>query len=427
MAVKLSNIFSKVQWALVAFVFIATVLVGYITFFTSNNSYKKTSVIYFNGKKDYTKIFQDVVSNSNHVIIKSGTYYLAKPIYLNDNITIEGEGTVKLMKVSNYSHVFVNTKTKLDFAEKFNINIIIANILIDANNEGSQIDAAHKTANGIISFKFLNNLILNNVKIINGDSQLYGVHLQSVKNAIVKSYFYDGAKDGFHINGGCENIMIDGFEISSFDDAFGIMTDDYPRVQHNTKDIKNIIIKNGVSKKRKEQTGFFIRFMTSSWLEWQNKNKYNIGNIVNVNNLQYKKVNPGEMVSTLRPNHELGDSLYLDGIFWRFLGKGNNKSSNIFNISVSNVNLEDNRIILRTVNKDSFNYGEYPGTENTSIVDGLFIDNIKFLSVRGKMGNYKISKSSKNYIFLLFGILTALLSFIILVFIRFVQLQKKVK
>ena len=37
MSVKLSNIFSKAQWAAVAFVFIAIILVGYITFFTSNH------------------------------------------------------------------------------------------------------------------------------------------------------------------------------------------------------------------------------------------------------------------------------------------------------------------------------------------------------------------------------------------------------
>lgn len=37
MAIKVSNIFSKVQWALVAAVFVAIVLVGYITFFTPNH------------------------------------------------------------------------------------------------------------------------------------------------------------------------------------------------------------------------------------------------------------------------------------------------------------------------------------------------------------------------------------------------------
>lgn len=37
MAIKISNIFSKVQWAIITAVFVAIVLVGYIIFFTSNH------------------------------------------------------------------------------------------------------------------------------------------------------------------------------------------------------------------------------------------------------------------------------------------------------------------------------------------------------------------------------------------------------
>ncbi len=37
MAVKLSNIFSKLQWVVITAVFVAIVLIGYITFFTSNH------------------------------------------------------------------------------------------------------------------------------------------------------------------------------------------------------------------------------------------------------------------------------------------------------------------------------------------------------------------------------------------------------
>ena len=51
------------------------------------------------------------------------------------------------------------------------------------------------------------------LKLFNGDKILFGVHLQSVKNVKVKNYFYDGIKMAFHINGGCEDIVIDGFDI----------------------------------------------------------------------------------------------------------------------------------------------------------------------------------------------------------------------
>ena len=46
MAVKLSNIFSKVQWAIITAVFVAIVLIGYITFFTSNHFDKPAPITF---------------------------------------------------------------------------------------------------------------------------------------------------------------------------------------------------------------------------------------------------------------------------------------------------------------------------------------------------------------------------------------------
>jgi len=267
---------------------------------------------------------------------------------------------------------------------------VIKNITLDIDNKGSQINAVHPTANGDLSFKFLDNISLENVTIINGDSTLYGIHLQSVKNAIIKNYSYTGNKDGFHINGGCKNILIDGFDISSADDAFGIMTDDYPRVQHNAKDIKNVIIINGISRKHNPQSGFFIRLMTGSWNNWKMKNKYNIGNTVNYKNNQYKKINKGESVSLDFPSNLHGDSLYSDGIIWRYIGKGNNITSNIYNIFVINIKIEDGRKIMRTINADNYDYGEYPGTENSSSVNGLYVVGPSFSITRGRLGTYKL-------------------------------------
>ena len=51
-------------------------------------------------------------------------------------------------------------------------------------------------------------------------------------------------------------------------------------------------------------------------------------------------------------------------------------------------NLEDGRQIVRTMNDDSYDYGEYPGTEYASIVDGLYISGYPFTLIWGKMGKY---------------------------------------
>ena len=106
-----------------------------------------------------------------------------------------------------------------------------------------------------------------------------------------------------------------------------------------TQKMKNIIIKNGISRKRISQAGFFLRLMTGSWCNWEKGNKYKVGNTVNYQHNQYKKLNKGECISIGSPHHSKGDSLYSDGIAWRYIGKGINKTSNIYNIYVKNVQL----------------------------------------------------------------------------------------
>ena len=257
-------------------------------------------------------------------------------------------------------------------------------------------------------------MTLENIKIINGDNILFGVHLQSVKNATVEKYFYDGDKAGIQMQGGCENIEINNFDISSGDDAFAINVCDYPRVQHNTEDSRNITFKNGISRKRKNQCGFFLRLMTGSWKEWQKGNKYRIGDITNYDGKQYKKINKGELVSIDHPHQLTRDSLYSDGIVWRYIGEGDNKTSNIYNVNVQNVRLDDGRQIVRTTDLDScYNYGEYPGTEYASIVDGLYISGCPFTLIWGKMGKYYISDYSKYNVVLLILFFILIVIFII--------------
>ena len=350
---------------------------------------KQPKSIYNTGIKDYTNIFNHALSGSDYVVIKAGSYPLSAPIYLHSSLVIEGEGEVILIKSTPYSQVFANIRAAKDYTILRDESITIKNIIIDANNNGTQKDAVHPTANGDLSFKYLNYLTLKNIKIINGDSILFGIHLQSVKNAIVENYSYDGDKAGIQMQGGCENIKINNFDICSGDDAFAINVCDYPRLQHNTEDSRNITIENGISRKRNNQCGFFLRLMTGSWKEWEKGNKYRIGDITNYNGKQYKKINKGELVSLDYPRQSTGDSLNSDGIVWRYIGEGTNKTSNIYNVNVLNVRLDDGRQIVRTIDADSNNYGEYPGTENKSIVDSIYIEHYRINITRGKVGVWK--------------------------------------
>jgi len=386
---------------------------------------KQPKIIYNTGSNDYAQIFNNAFSASDYVLIESGTYPLSSPVYLHSNIVVEGEGEVILKKSIPYSQVFSNLKAAEDFTILWDESITIKNIIIDANNNGTQKDAVHQTANGILSFKYLNKLTLDNIKIINGDSVLFGIHLQSVKNSTIEDYFYDGDKVGIQMQGGCENILIKNFDISSGDDAFAINVNDYPRVQHNTADSKNIIFQNGISRKRNNQVGFFLRLMTGSWKEWRKGNNYRIGDIANYNGKQYKKINEGVLTSFDYPTQIAGDSLYPDGIVWRYIGEGTNTTSNIYNVSVSGVRIDDGRQISRTVDADRYNNGEYPGTENLSIVDSVFIEDYQLNIARGEVGLWKTIHSNIQDLLYIFW--ASIILLIILIITYFIVKKKFVK
>ena len=65
LSVKLSNIFSKLQWAVIAAVFVTLVLIGYITFFTSNH-FDKPSPITFEIKdgESFTSVTERLYEQS---------------------------------------------------------------------------------------------------------------------------------------------------------------------------------------------------------------------------------------------------------------------------------------------------------------------------------------------------------------------------
>lgn len=329
------------------------------------------------GVTDDTNAFKTALAHTSNLTISiPGTYLLSSPIYLDSGQHIKGSANVILKKSSAYSQVFVN-KAAITNGSASNSDISIEDLTIDVDNQDAISGAPLITANGNIQFTYADNVRLKNVSIINGGHYVYGVHFQSVTNSYVENYSFLGHKDALHINGGSHNIDINGFYIDSGDDAFGIMTDDYPRTQHNAQDISNITIRNGVSNQTKSPgAGYFARFMTGSWLPWLTGNSYDVGHVVVNAGKLYKMVNAGSIIGTDAPDHLSGDITGADGIQWRYLGVGTNRTSNIFNIKFSNIQILDGRRIIRLINHDSYNHGEYPGTENTSTVDGVYLNNV---------------------------------------------------
>lgn len=311
------------------------------------------------------------------LFIPDGIYLVSSPIYLHSGVHVKGTRNTVFKKSGVFSHVFVNAAAAT-FGSVTDSDISIEDVTIDSNNTGGLTGAAALTARGTLHFAYADKVKLKNVSIINGDTSCFGVHFQSVSNSLVENYSYVGQKDGFHINGGCHDIVINGFYIDSYDDAFGIMTDDYPNAQHNCQDIRNIIVMNGVSNDTNTPAhGYVTRFMTGSWLAWNGGNSYSIGHVARNSGNLYKMVTAGPTVASVAPTHLSGDVTGADGIQWRWVGAGTNLNSNIYNIQFINVQILDGRTITRLISNDPlYDIGEYPGTENTSTVDGVYFTNV---------------------------------------------------
>lgn len=335
---------------------------------------------------DSTMAIKAALLEKNKVTINTaGTYLINQPLVVHSNTELIAVNNVTLKKASGVSHAITNNYVEGAHIDK---QITISNITIDDDSLGGTVYSA-ESGNGIINLFHVEDVTLCDITIINGGNQLYGVHLQSSTNVNVTNYTYTGAKDGFHINAGCEDIVIDGFDISSVDDAFAILAEDYPRPQMYARDIRNITIKNGVSNTVVDQLGYFLRLTTGSWLDWTNGSTYKIGHICKNDGKLYKKYNSGDVVASIVPTHTSGRVTGADGIEWKFIGIGDNYKCEIFDVYVYNVTLDCGRKIYRYVSKDVWDNSEYPGTENTSIVDNLHttLSEDNFINTSGLLGN----------------------------------------
>ena len=309
---------------------------------------------------DNTAYFVAALAAGDVSISRAGTYLVSSAISLANGKTVAGAAGVTLKKRVTYSHVFVNSSVAGPIN---NTGITLRDLTIDNNNFGSG-GAASPTSRGILNFHFVDGLTLDNISIINGDNNTFGVHLQEVQNANITDFSYVGDKAGCQMQGGCSATLIDGFDITSHDDPFAINAEDYPANQYSARDCSNITIRNGTSRPHAGQAGYFLRLETGSWLDWASGNTYKIGHCcVNAGKV-YKKVNANDQIAANAPTHASGDATGADGITWRKLYSPDViYSSNISNVTVHNVTLLDERIIYRYVSLDTFDHSQYPGTD----------------------------------------------------------------
>ena len=160
MAVKLSNIFNKFQWAIIVAVFVGIVLVGYITFFTSNHFDKPAPFIFeIKDGESFTsvtgRLFEQSIIPSKFNFKVAGFIYGAqtkikaarykipndlsylelidlfvngpadylRAIKINDGQTIKWLGAKVRRHVKIDSTAFVNLATDKEFIKSLGLNV----------------------------------------------------------------------------------------------------------------------------------------------------------------------------------------------------------------------------------------------------------------------------------------------------------------
>jgi hypothetical protein len=331
---------------------------------------------------DNTAIFKTCLTKAKNITIsKAGTYLLSDTLMLSSGQTITGtvDGVV-LKKSGVYCHMVSNRAAATNGAIR-DADLILRNLTLDDNDLETSEGRASCSSNGIINLCYVDRVNLDGITVANGGANLYGLHLQAVAYSTITNYTYEGDKDGIHFSAGCHHVVVDGFDIASYDDTVAVIGCGYPMEQGNAQDIEYITIRNGTTHAPAGSPGYLVRLITGSWLAWQAGNTYEIGHIVvNAGNL-YKMYNAGPLTAANAPVHTFERVTGADGIQWNWIGSASNTSTNIRHIYLHNITVSDGRTVFRMTELNNYSHTRYPGTDggllddlHTSLSAGQFED-----------------------------------------------------
>jgi len=306
---------------------------------------------------------------------RPGIYPMSTSIVLSDNQAVVGVPGVVLRKSAPYASVFINAMAN---GGGWNTSIAIRDITIDVNN----LDV-YCAVWGELSFRHVKGLSLSNVAVTNGGGNLAGYYFDCATNVTVSGCVYSGAKNGFAVESGCQNVTFTGCDVTALDDSFCIQPWDWWNTVLDLYDDQAITIQNCVSHWPGAVNACFLRLLTGSWTNWSSGKTYQLGDVCQIGTNRWKMSllvtgggNSGPLVSTVAPTHLSGFVTETDGITWLYVGPGTNYTANIRHVVVQNCSLEDGRSIQRMTTIEPCDRAEYPGTVGASVVDGITCINV---------------------------------------------------
>lgn len=288
------------------------------------------------------------------------------------------------------------------FTKERNENIEIHGYKIYTNDLAMGTDVTRIFGlRGFLTFFYVENLTVTGFRCLNYNVDSFCVHICNFINVKIYDTIINGEKDGLHFGRG-ENLLIDGYVCSTYDDAIALNAHDFTVSNPEIGDIKNVVIRNIHEKPllSRPTLGYTTRFLSGSWLDWASGNTYQNSDTVVSNGRIYRVVMPVDGVlytSVTKPAHTSGSAV-LDGITW-WMQQDDYVfySCGVSNVHISNVVLDQNKYnhaFSFSLTNEDFNRDYYPGSA-PYLHSNFTFDNI---SVNALFDYLIVSRSEVDYV-----------------------------
>jgi hypothetical protein len=265
------------------------------------------------------------------VILDPGIYEMNTSLYINSKTHLYCAPGVIFKKVADYGSVIRNAGSVTRVYDE------------DITIEGLEIIVDGKTAsvtdgmNGNLAFAYIRNLTMRNIRIADGDSTLFGIHIINFDTVKLYNLYLHGLKDALHFHCG-HDAFVDGLDMAVTDDGIGIDGLEWNRLNAGISDTYNITIKNVKETYVPGAVGFSITSRVSTWEDWTSGHSYTYRQAAlnSVGDL-YQSDTGATTVATVEPTHKSGYHTGADGISWHYL----DSDINFYSTDVYNITFED--------------------------------------------------------------------------------------
>lgn len=356
---------------------------------SGSGTFKNASAYGFlpsNEAKINSDSFQKIVDSGGTILVDMpGTYNICKSIKIPSYTSILFGNNVFIKLVDDNgvfpTYPFIN---KGAFTEETNTDITIDGLNLITNGVGNSLGDIPRINGhqGFVSFLHAKNITIRNLKITDGTTQWFNVHVQDFENFLIENFEIRGVKDGLHIGAGNGFTIRNGI-VETDDDCIALNAHDYAISTSCIGDIENGVIENiWFTETRGYKPTRGIYMLGGAWCDWSSGmsvRKY--GDTVVSNGKIYRTVTDSPSldttISTSQPTHESGTMTYPDGITWQFGQVGDIKSAVCKNIICKNLFFERHGTVLSlNYDNDQYSRSVHPDADINPF-ENITIENIK--------------------------------------------------